>query len=59
MLHRNLLHMVRYPGLSVFTIMGPVVFLLLFVSVYGGTPGARTPDIGPEFVQGQGRVLIS
>ena len=31
MLRRNLLHIVRYPGLTVFTIGGPVVFLLLFV----------------------------
>ena len=30
MLRRNLLHMVRYPGLSVFTIVGPVVMTQLF-----------------------------
>ena len=40
MLHRNLLHMIRYPGLSVFTIVGPVVLLLFFVFVFGGTLGA-------------------
>lgn len=47
MLRRNLLHMVRYPGLSVFTIVGPVVFLLLFVFVFGGTLGAGLPGVGP------------
>jgi len=47
MLRRNLLHMVRYPGLSVFTIMGPVVFLLLFVFVFGGTLGAGLPGVDP------------
>lgn len=47
MLHRNLLHMVRYPGLSIFTIGGPVVFLLLFVYVFGGTLGAGLPGVGP------------
>jgi len=47
MLRRNLLHMVRYPGLSVFTIVGPVVFLLLFVFVFGGTLGACLPGVDP------------
>ena len=47
MLRRNLLHMVRYPGLSVFTIVGPVVILLLFVFVFGGTLGAGLPGVDP------------
>lgn len=47
MLRRNLLHMIRYPGLSVFTIMGPVVILLLFVFVFGGTLGAGLPGVDP------------
>lgn len=47
MLRRNLLHMVRYPGLSVFTILGPVVILLLFVFVFGGTLGAGLPGVDP------------
>jgi ABC-2 type transport system permease protein len=47
MLNRNLLHMVRYPGLSAFTIGGPVVVLLLFVFVFGGTLGAGLPGVGP------------
>ncbi|CAN5364605.1 ABC transporter permease [soil metagenome] len=45
MLRRNLVHMVRYPGLSAFTIGGPIVFLLLFVFVFGGTLGAGLPGI--------------
>ncbi|PRY70629.1 ABC-2 type transport system permease protein [Glaciihabitans tibetensis] len=45
MLRRNLLHLVRYPGLTVFTIGGPVVFLLLFVYVFGGTLGAGLPGV--------------
>lgn len=44
MLRRNLLHVVRYPALTVFVIVGPVVFLLLFVFVFGGTLGAGLPD---------------
>jgi ABC-2 type transport system permease protein len=47
MMRRNLLHMIRYPGLSVFTILGPVVILLLFVYVFGGTLGAGLPGVDP------------
>ena len=47
MLSRNLLHVVRYPGLSVFTILGPVVILLLTVFVFGGTLGAGLPGVEP------------
>ena len=47
MLRRNLLHMVRYPGLSMFTILGPVVILLLTVFVFGGTLGAGLPGVDP------------
>jgi ABC-2 type transport system permease protein len=39
MLRRNLLQLRRYPGLSLFPILMPVVFLLLFVYVFGGTLG--------------------
>ncbi|WP_422395730.1 ABC transporter permease [Rhodococcus sovatensis] len=45
MLRRNLLHMVRYPGLTVFVIGAPVVFLLLFVFVFGGALGAGLPGV--------------
>jgi len=47
MLRRNLLHIVRYPGLTVFVIGAPVVFLLLFVYVFGGTLGAGLPGVHP------------
>ena len=47
MLRRNLLHMVRYPGLTGFVIGIPVILLLLFVYVFGGTLGAGLPGGGP------------
>ena len=47
MLRRNLLHIIRYPGLSIFTIGGPVVILLLIVFVFGGTLGAGLPGVDP------------
>ena len=40
MLRRQLRHMIRYPSLTVMLIGMPVVFLLLFVYVFGGTMGA-------------------
>ncbi len=46
MLRRTLLHMVRYPGLSAFTILGPVVILLVSVFVFGGTLGSGLPGVG-------------
>ncbi|MET7467404.1 ABC transporter permease [Micromonospora sp. NPDC005686] len=39
MLRRNLRHAVRYPSLTVVVIALPVIFLLLFVYVFGGTLG--------------------
>jgi ABC-2 type transport system permease protein len=48
MLHRNLLHMLRYPGLTGFVIGIPVVLLLLFVYVFGGTLGAGLPGGGSD-----------
>ena len=39
MIRRNLLHMRRYPSLSLFMAGLPVLFLLLFVYVFGGTLG--------------------
>ncbi len=39
MLRRNLRHLQRYPSLALFPILLPVVFLLLFVYVFGGTLG--------------------
>ncbi|MGY1772669.1 ABC transporter permease [Blastococcus sp. SYSU D00813] len=40
MLRRNLRRAVRYPGLTVVVAAMPIVFLLLFVHVFGGTLGA-------------------
>lgn len=48
MLRRNLRHLQRYPGLSLYPILTPVVFLLLFVYVFGGT-------LGDGLVAGGGR----
>ncbi|WP_020573800.1 ABC transporter permease [Actinopolymorpha alba] len=40
MLRRNLLHMVRYPSMTLLLFGMPIIFLLLFVYVFGGTLGA-------------------
>jgi len=40
MLRRNLLRAVRYPGLTMFMVLGPLVMLVLFVYVFGGALGA-------------------
>ena len=40
MLRRNLRRMRRNPGLTLFVAGIPLVFLLLFVYVFGGTLGA-------------------
>ena len=40
MLRRKLLHIVRYPSLTVLLVGMPVIFLLLFVYVFGGALGA-------------------
>jgi ABC-2 type transport system permease protein len=40
MLRRNLRHMRRYPSLTLLLIGMPIIFLLLFVYVFGGTLGA-------------------
>lgn len=39
MLRRNLLHMRRYPSLTIMLVAQPILFLLLFVFVFGGTLG--------------------
>ena len=43
LLRRNLKHLTRYPSLTVTIIAMPVIFLLLFVFVFGGTMGAGLP----------------
>jgi ABC-2 type transport system permease protein len=40
MLRRNLRHMLRYPSMTLMLVGMPIVFLLLFVYVFGGTLGA-------------------
>ncbi|WP_405425678.1 ABC transporter permease [Micromonospora sp. NBC_00617] len=45
MLRRNLLHMRRYPSLTLMLVGLPVILLLLFVYVFGGTLGA---GLGPS-----------
>ncbi|MFE0027292.1 ABC transporter permease [Amycolatopsis sp. NPDC059021] len=40
MLRRNLKRMIRYPSMTVQLIGMPIIFLLLFVYVFGGTMGA-------------------
>jgi ABC-2 type transport system permease protein len=40
MLRRNLLHLARYPAMAVSVLGVPVILLLLFVYVFGGTLGA-------------------
>ncbi|WP_239346934.1 ABC transporter permease [Frankia sp. CiP3] len=43
MLRRNLRHIRRYPSLSIMLVAQPILFLLLFVYVFGGTLGAGLP----------------
>lgn len=45
MLRRNLLHWVRYPSLAIMLVAQPILFLLLFVYVFGGTLGAGLPGV--------------
>ena len=51
MLRRQLRHMLRYPSMTVLLVGTPVVILLLFVNVFGGTLGAGLP----ASVAGSGR----
>jgi len=44
MLRRNLKHMRRYPSMTVLLAGMPIIFLLLFVYVFGGTLGAGLGD---------------
>ena len=44
MLRRNFRHMLRYPSVSLLVVAVPVILLLLFVYVFGGTLGA---GLGP------------
>ncbi|MGZ4650799.1 MAG: ABC transporter permease, partial [Kineosporiaceae bacterium] len=46
MLRRTFKHMVRYPSVSLLVVGLPVILLLLFVYVFGGTMGAGLPGGG-------------
>jgi ABC-2 type transport system permease protein len=54
MLRRSLRRMRRYPSLTFFVIGLPVVFLLLFVYVFGGTLGAGLGGASPLTPPGSG-----
>ncbi|MFF0724892.1 ABC transporter permease [Streptomyces sp. NPDC004134] len=43
MLRRNLRHMARYPSMTITLVGQPLLFLLLFTYVFGGTMGAGLP----------------
>ena len=56
MLRRNLRHLRRYPSLTLMIIGMPLVFLLLFVYIFGGTLGSGLgPGMpaGPAGIPGQ------
>ncbi|MFZ2176229.1 MAG: ABC transporter permease [Rhodococcus sp. (in: high G+C Gram-positive bacteria)] len=46
MFRRNLVHLRRYPSMTVLLIGTPILILLLFVYVFGGTLGAGLPGAG-------------
>ena len=50
MLRRQLRHMLRYPSLTVMLVGMPIVLLLLFVYVFGGTLGAGLGGSRAEYV---------
>ena len=54
MLRRQLRHMLRYPSLTVLVVAMPVVFLLLFVFVLGGTMGSGLGPSGAVGAAGAG-----
>ena len=56
MLRRNLLHIRRYPSLSIMLVAQPILFLVLFVYVFGGTLGAGLP--GHQGHGGRGDYLV-
>ena len=45
MLRRNLRHMLRYPSMTLLLAFMPIVLLLLFVYVFGGTLGSGLGDV--------------
>lgn len=59
MLRRNLLHVRRYPSLSIMLVAQPILFLLLFVYVFGGTMGAGLPGADGGSDRGDYLVFIT
>lgn len=59
MLRRNLRHIRRYPSLSIMLVAQPLVFLLLFVYVFGETLGAGLPGHGGGGNRGDYLVFIT
>jgi ABC-2 type transport system permease protein len=57
MLSRQLLHVRRYPEMTVILLAMPIIFLLLFVYVLGGTLGAGLP--AGAVVPGSGRAAYA
>lgn len=51
MLRRNLRHMLRYPAMTLMLAGMPVIFLLLFVFVFGGTLGAGLGGGRAEYLE--------
>src|SRR3954466_9677718 len=58
MLRRNLLHIRRYPSLSIMLVAQPILFLLLFVYVFGGTLGAGLPGVNGAVGGDRGDYLV-
>ena len=57
MLRRTLRRMRRYPSLTFFVAALPVILLLLFVYVFGGTMGAGLGALAPAAVGPSGGTL--
>lgn len=51
MLRRNLRRLVRYPSMTVMLVAMPIIFLLLFVYVLGGTLGAGLGGSRADYVE--------
>ena len=52
MLRRNLRRLLRYPSMTLLLVGMPIVFLLLFVYVFGGQLGPASADRSPAGTPG-------
>ena len=57
MFRRSLVRMKRYPSMTIMLVGFPLLFLLLFVYVFGGTLGAGLPGGGGDGVTGRAEYL--